>query len=95
MCSQLKEKSLKAKHKFIKDTNETIFKISGERLIKGEKENNEFNIINEFINKRDNLKKFRLEFKIQMNEEKIVSVDKNFDSDINYGILFLKFNINQ
>ena len=91
----MKENSIKAKHKFIKDTNETIFKISGERLIKGEKENNEFNIINEFINKRDNLKKFRLEFKIQMNEEKIVSVDKNFDSDINYGILFLKFNINQ
>ena len=91
----MKENSIKAKHKFIKETNEIIFKISGERLIKGEKENNEFKTINEFINKRDNLKKFRLEFKIQMNEEKIVSVDKNFDSDINYGILFLKFNINQ
>ena len=95
ICSQLKEKSFKAKHKFIKDTNETIFKISGERLIKGEKENNEFKIINEFINKRDNLKKFRLEFKIQMNEENIVSVDKAYEYDINYGILFLKFNINQ
>ncbi len=91
----MKEKSFKAKHKFIKDTNETIFKISGERLIKGEKENNEFNIINEFINKRDNLKKFRLEFKIQMNEENIVSVDKAYEYDINYWILFLKFNINQ
>ena len=91
----MKENSIKAKHKFIKDTNETIFKISGERLIKGEKENNEFNIINEFINKRDNLKKFRLEFKIQMNEENIVSVDKAYEYEINYGILFLKFNINQ
>ena len=91
----MKENSIKAKHKFIKETNEIIFKICGERLIKGEKENNEFNTINEFINKRDNLKKFRLEFKIQMNEENIVSVDKAYEYDINYGILFLKFNINQ
>jgi hypothetical protein len=95
ICSQLKENSLKAKHKFNKETNETIFKISGERLIKGENEMKELNIINEFINKRDNLNKFRLEFKIQMNEEGISSVNKDFEHDINYGILFLKFNINQ
>lgn len=96
MCSKLNEKSLKAKHKFNKETNETRFKITGERLIKGEDEKQfkDIKVINEFINKRDSLKKFRLEFKIKMNEEEIVSVDKNFEYDIQYGILFLKFNIN-
>jgi hypothetical protein len=64
-------------------------------LIKGEKILEGVRIINEFINKRDNLKKFKLEFKINMNEEGILSVDKKFSSDINYGILFLYFNINQ
>ena len=93
MCSQIT--NLKAKHKFNKETNETIFKISGERLIKGEKENKEFRVINEFINKRDNLKKFKLEFKIKMNEEGIASVDKKFEKEIKFGILFLRFNINQ
>ena len=95
ICSQINEKSLKCKHIFNKETNETIFKISGDRLIKGEKELEGVRIINEFINKRDNLKKFKLEFKINMNEEGILSVNKKFSSDINYGILFLYFNINQ
>ena len=95
MCSKINEKSLKCRHKFNKETDETIFKIRGERLIRGEKELESVRVINEFINKRDNLKKFKLEFKINMNEEKILSVDKNFTFDINYGILFLTFNINQ
>ena len=95
MCSKINEKSLKCKHKFIKENNETVFKISGERLIKGDKELEGIRVINEFINKRDNLKKFKLEFKINMSEEGILSVNKKFNFDINYGILFLTFNINQ
>ena len=95
ICSQINEKSLKCKHIFNKETNETIFKIRGDRLIKGEKELEGARIINEFINKRDNLKKFKLEFKINMKEEGIFSVDKKFNHNINYGILFLYFNINQ
>ena len=95
ICSKLKENSLKAKHKVDKDVKEyTTFKISGERLIQGEKNNDNVKIFKPFINKRENLKKFKLNFKVKLKEDfDIILLDSQYKTNIKYGILFLSFNI--
>ena len=95
ICSKLKENSLKAKHKVDKDVKEyTTFKISGERLIQGEKKNDNAKIFKPFINKRENLKKFKLNFKVKLKEDfDIILLDSQYKTNIKYGILFLSFNI--
>ena len=95
ICSKLKENSLKVKHKVDKDVKEyTIFKISGERLIQGEKNNDNVKIFKPFINKRENLKKFKLNFKVKLKEDfDITLLDSQYKKNIKYGILFLSFNI--
>ena len=95
ICSKLKENSLKVKHRPDKDIKEyTVFKISGERLISGDKNNQNEKIFKHYINKRENLKKFKVIFKVKLNEEfKISLLDSQYKEKIKYGILFLSFNI--
>jgi hypothetical protein len=50
-------------------------------------------IINNFINKRITAKKFKLEFKVNLSEEGIISISSNFNNIIKKGILFLSFDI--
>ena len=95
ICSKLKENSLKVKHKVDKYLKEyTNFRISGERLIQGEKKNDNVKIFKPFINKRENLKKFKLNFKVKLKEDfDITLLDSQYKANIKYGILFLSFNI--
>lgn len=94
ICSRLKEESLKALHCSDKDNKDLeIFRISGERLICGnQKKENKKEIIN-FINKRITAKKFKLEFKVDLSQEGIISVGSKFSNNIKKGILFLTFDI--
>ena len=92
ICSKLKEESLKALHCCDKDNKELEkFKITGERLICEKEEKKK--IINNFINKRINAKKFKLEFKVDLSKEKINAISSEFNKEIKKGILFLSFEI--
>ena len=92
LCSKYKD--LLVKQYFDKITKETIFKISGERILKGKEENEQFKSCIDFINKRETFKKFHLEIKIKLlSQLGIKHVYKEYESKINYGILFLIFKI--
>lgn len=94
ICSKLKEGSLRAVHCYDKDNKELeIFRISGERLICGNQKNEKKKVINNFINKRITAKKFKLEFKVNLSEKGIISINSKYYISIKKGILFLSFDI--
>ena len=94
ICSKLKENSLKVKHRRDKDSKEyEKFKISGERLICGEKKNEDVKVIYNFINKRENLKKFNLNFKVKLNDFDLRFLPSEYVEEIKFGILFIYFKI--
>ena len=94
ICSKLKENSLKVKHRRDKDSKEyEKFKISGERLISGKKKNEDVKVIYNFINKRENLKKFNLNFKVKLNDFDLRFLPSEYVEEIKFGILFIYFKI--
>lgn len=92
MCSKYKD--LVVKQFFDRSTKETNFIITGERILEGKngKENNYKGCIT-FINKRETFKRFHLEIKVKLSSLGIKHVYKEFDKQMNYGILFLSFKI--
>ena len=93
ICSKLKEK-VNVKKSIDKDPNETLLIISGEKMLKGEKEEGDYIPIHEIINNRENLRKFKLKIKIKNEEMGIHGISKKYREEFNYGILSLIFKIN-
>lgn len=92
ICSKLKG-NVDIKKYPIKETNETLLIISGEKLLKGENEEEEYIPIQELINNRENSRKFKLKIKINNEELGIHAMNKKPREEINYGILSLIFKI--
>ena len=92
ICSKIKEGSLKVFHRFDKENNELeSFIIKGERLVCGKEKKG--NIIHNFANKRLNAKKFKLDFKINLQEKGVKSISDPYEQSIKNGILLLSFDI--
>ncbi len=92
MCSKIKEGSLKVFHHPDKENNELeSFIIKGERLVCGKEKKGK--IIHSFADKRANTKKFKLDFKINLQEKGVKSISDPFEQAIKNGILLLSFDI--
>lgn len=93
ICSKINEKTLKIKNKTDKDNKDyTKFTISGERLICGEKKS-QGKIINNFINKRETLKKFKVNLMIKFTDFGFRTISPEYTFNINYGILYIIYDI--
>ena len=90
MCSNYTD--LQVKQQFDKISKETIFTITGERMIEDEDKKDE--IVN-FGNKRENYKKFKLELRIKLKDIGIEHLEKECEKEMKYGILYLKFKNNK
>lgn len=93
ICSDIKKKSLNVTNNF--ENNEFKFIISGERDLDENCNSNNKNIIHMMLNKRT-WTIFRLEFKVNLDDLNGVDGMDVFDENdykIEYGILYLKFNI--
>lgn len=92
ICSKIKEGSLKVFHRPDKENNELeSFIIKGERLVCGKEKKG--NIMHNFANKRLNAKKFKLDFKINLQEKGVKSISDPYEQSIKNGILLLSFDI--
>ena len=92
ICSKLKEGSLKVFHHPDKENNELeSFIIKGERLVCGKEKKEK--ILHSFANKRLNAKKFKLDFKINLQEKGVKSISEPCEQSIKNGILLLGFDI--
>ena len=97
LCCNVDINKLQITLLFFKENEEFLFKIEGEKQLENNKNSNDIIEIHELINKR-NWKNFKIEFKIRMKDYEIdglEEIDKN-DSQalyMEYGILFLKFNV--
>ena len=92
ICSKIKEGSLKVFHRPDKENNELeSFIIKGERLVCGKEKKG--NIMHNFANKRLNAKKFKLDFKINLQEKGVRSISDPYEQSIKNGILLLSFDI--
>ena len=88
LCSNYTD--LLVKQQYDKNSKETIFTITGERIIEDDEgKNNE--VIFNFGNKRENYKRFNLQIKIKLKEIGLKHIEKEYAKEIKYGILFLKF----
>ena len=83
--------NLLVKTHFNKNSKETIINITGERIIEIEGKDP---IVYDFGNQRENYKRFNLEIKIKLKEIGLKHLEKEYEQEINYGILFLKFKVN-
>ena len=90
LCS--KYNNLLIKQKFDKDTKETILIITGERIIEKMQEY-EYHFY--FENNRENYKRFKLEIKIKLKELGIHHLNKDFEKELKFGILFLRNKFNK
>ena len=88
LCS--KYNNLKIQKIYDISSKETIFKISGERLIEIEKEEEK----SYYINKRKSYKNFKLEIKVKLTKFGIKHIEQEPETKLNYGILFLIFKDN-
>lgn len=89
ICSDYKD--LSVDKAFEVSTKEDIFKISGERVIKSTMDDGE--IMYDFVDKRETYKKFKLEVKIKKSEYNISNIKNDWKENMEYGILFLSFNL--
>ena len=95
LCSDIKD--FEVKQTFDKITKETIFKITGERMIEDIKDEEETKYGQEFytfVNTRETYTKFKLEIRIKLAELGIRRIKKDFKYEMKFGILFFKFEIN-
>ena len=90
LCS--KYNNLLIKQKFDKDTKETILIITGERIIEKMQEYESHCC---FENNRENYKRFKLEIKIKLKELGIHHLNKDFEKELKFGILFLRNKFNK
>ena len=94
VCSKLNENTLKVKNKTDKDNKDyTKFIISGERLICGEKKSQGINVIHNFINKREALKKFKVTLMVKFTDFGFRTISPEYSIKINYGILYIIYDI--
>ena len=89
ICAPIKDEKIIIDYDYIEESEELYFNITGERDLE---ENEEKNIFYEIYNKRT-WKTFKVEFKINMKDYNIESLDLIENKEINYGILFINFNI--
>lgn len=90
ICSKYND--LQVKKKFDKISKETLFIITGERIIDDDDKN--YEIFN-FGNKRENYKKFKLQLSIKLRAIGLHHLDKEYKQEMKCGILFLKFKDNK
>ena len=94
VCSKLNENTLKVKNKTDKDNKDyTKFIIRGERLICGEKKSQGINVIHNFINKREALKKFKVTFIVKFTDFGFRTISPEYSIKINYRILYIIYDI--
>ena len=88
LCSDYED--LKVTQQYDKISKETLFTITGERIIEDEGEKNG-ELIFDFGNKRENYKRFNLQLKIKLKDIGIKHLEKKYEEEMQYGILFLRF----
>lgn len=92
ICSKLKEKSLKADLKYDSNAGESTFFINGEIETQIKKEQRKY--VHTLVNKRKNIKVFKLTIKIKNSEFGIVFINKKYEFQVKNGLLFLIYNYN-
>ena len=92
MTKKLKEKSLKADLKYDSNAGESTFFINGEIETQIKKEQRKY--VHTLVNKRKNIKVFKLTIKIKNSEFGIVFINKKYEFQVKNGLLFLIYNYN-